>query len=359
MKDSFNHIFKNIVFAIIPLLLIVIFVELAGRIYYFNYMADETFAVQPIYKKLKRTFILYKSQSVVSELEDIKIPQELLFTKQGDRLLKDLKDKYEKYFRELKEQVDNIDAKFVVLYIQSDDYSGEHKKRGTVCRNFYQKLAEKYHVDFIDLTSKFSKYDIKTVTLLPENGHLSRFGNILVADKLQEYLDSHRSYHSDHTYKNPPKLLGDLKPNQNRAWTIVDIMPYNVITNSQGLRMSHDLTFPKQKRRVLILGDSYTFGPYLGNHNTFPGLLAKKINDMEIINAGVAGYTIPMELDLFKKRAKYVNPDFVILQVLDNDIYGLTTYKMNQYDRAGKVYNLSEVEIELLEAISKEDKSNE
>jgi len=347
-KKSSKYFFKNIVFALIPLMIMITLIELSGRFFYFNYVNDDIFVIQPIYRKLKRSFILWRAKDIAKHGLEIRIPDDILYLKQGEKLLTELMDKYEQHFIELKTEVDIIDANFSVLYIPSHS---KGSKIGSVCHIFFKKLAEKYNVDFIDFSNDFFSYDFNVVTLSPENGHLSRFCNKLVADKIKDYLDVRSSYHSNHTFKSPPKLLGDLQPNRSETWTIVNSMPYNVTTNSQGFRMSYDLIFPKQKQRVLILGDSVTFGPYLANHNTFPNLLAKKLNHMEIINAGIAGYTIHEETALFKERAKFTNPDFVILQVLDNDIHGLTTYELLLSPRFKHIrYSITDAEKELLES---------
>jgi lysophospholipase L1-like esterase len=129
-------------------------------------------------------------------------------------------------------------------------------------------------------------------------------------------------------------------------------MPYQVITNIQGLRMEYDLTFPKQKQRILILGDSFTFGPYLSNHHCYPNLLDKKYSDKEIINAGKAGYTVTDEVSLFMERAKYVEPDITVLQVLENDIEELFYFLKNQYNRKGRTFKPSQEEIELMQQLT-------
>jgi len=55
----------------------------------------------------------------------------------------------------------------------------------------------------------------------------------------------------------------------------------------------------------------------------------QKYSDKEVINAGVAGYTITDEVSLFVERAKYVEPDITILQVLDNNLHDLLYFKRN------------------------------
>jgi hypothetical protein len=97
--------------------------------------------------------------------------------------------------------------------------------------------------------------------------------------------------------------------------------------------MKEEVTFPKHKQRVLVLGDSFTFGLHLSNDATFPAILAEKAPNLEVINAGYPGYTIVDEADLFVERARFTEPDIVLLQVLDNDVYGMLSVMRNVFGR--------------------------
>ena len=353
MTNNFKKSLKNIIFGFIPLILFIFIIEIAGRFIYYNYSRNHTFIIQHIYKKLERSYMLYKGDKINKKLQSEYIPLDVLFSNEGDILLNELMDTYEKYFAQLIKEINNVNAKFSILYIPTK-YDSANDMIRRICRNYFKDLSNKYNLNFIDITTEFSKYSNEQVFLLPADIHPSRFGNILIADKLKNYLDYHNSYRSKHSFIERPKLLGNLKPNYNDIWAQVETMPYNVTTNSQGLRMNYDLTFPKEKPRVLILGDSFTFGTYLHNHNTYPSLLQNRIESMEIINAGMNGYTIYMELDLFRERAKYIEPDIVILQVIDNDIWGLLTQKKNQFVDDGNYHNLTNNEKILLKAINKD-----
>jgi lysophospholipase L1-like esterase len=115
-------------------------------------------------------------------------------------------------------------------------------------------------------------------------------------------------------------------------------MPYRVITNSQGLRKKADVIFPKsnEKTRILFIGDSFTFGPYLDNHDGYPQLVEQKTENIEAINAGIAGYTVCDEYSYFADRGKYIEPDIVVLQVVDNDLYGFFPHKQKAFCRGGE-----------------------
>ncbi len=133
-----------------------------------------------------------------------------------------------------------------------------------------------------------------------------------------------------------PDGLGDLKPSKNSILIpsafyggARPLMPYSFRTNSQGLRELRDYAVPKPKGiiRILCVGDSYTEGALVHNHNTYPALLNSRIlrgsEGFEVINAGGSGYSIRDELAYLKEKGLYLEPNIVILQVFTNDLSDL------------------------------------
>ena len=357
-KKDQRSVWRIIIFSLIPLICLLLLTEILIRVVYFQYKHSTlgiVIAFDRIAHGLKLAIAKYR-------IGDYDLPESLidaLYSDSGKALLGNFQQLYEQNFVELYNKTAEIRSKFFVLYIPSDDYRGMKNIRGKNIA-FFTELCKKYHVDFVDLTDRFMMYPTNCVTLLPEDGHLSRFGNILVADELSEFLKKYGNYRSDYHFPQRPALLGDLRRNSNSTWVMTDRrMPYNVITNSQGLRMDYDLEFPKKKQRILILGDSFTFGPYLPNHDTYPELLNKKYRDQdkEFVNAGVAGYTIDNETALFLERAMYAEPDITILQVLDNDLYDFFYFRRNAQNRYWKIYLPSPLERALIEEVKKANKS--
>lgn len=351
MKINLKTIAKKIIFALLPLLFLCLFLEVAARCLYFEETgkASERLAATLVFNKLRL--------KVLSKMAEIKIgglpPEDALgqafYGPEGLMLRTALKQEYEDNFQQLLSEVTAVGAKLAVLYLPSDNY--KHSFGQNELRSFYALLAQKYAVPFLDLTDDFFVFDEEVPMLLPENGHLSRFGNQLVVKKLTALIDQNTDFRALFYFQNRPKLLGGLSPNDQSIWLYDFYMPYRVKTNKQGFRMAYDLTFPKQKQRLLFLGDSFTFGPYLANHETYCGLLQKKYPNKEIINAGVAGYTITDELSLFQERAKFAEPDLVFLQVLDNDLFGLFFLKRNEFDRKRQVKEPTPVEIDFLNKV--------
>ena len=60
------------------------------------------------------------------------------------------------------------------------------------------------------------------------------------------------------------------------------------------------------------------------------------------------------EKSLFEDRARYIEPDITVLQVLDNDIYGLFYYKKMDFGRKGEIFEPTKLELDFIEAVRKD-----
>jgi len=118
---------------------------------------------------------------------------------------------------------------------------------------------------------------------------------------------------------------GDLVPNQNGIWMVWPDRPFRVITNGVGLRNRKPLLLDPVLR-VLALGDSFTFGVYVPNGDAWPARLESLLrlhaqrSDIEVLNAGVSGYTISDELSYYRDKGARLDPDIVILGFFANDL---------------------------------------
>jgi lysophospholipase L1-like esterase len=102
------------------------------------------------------------------------------------------------------------------------------------------------------------------------------------------------------------------------------LMGVPVRTNSLGLRdreMSLDKT--PGLRRLLVLGDSMTFGWGAAEEDTYPKTLERLLNRngirYEVINAGVGNYNSAQEVAYFTSRGIGLQPDELILGFYIND----------------------------------------
>ncbi len=93
-------------------------------------------------------------------------------------------------------------------------------------------------------------------------------------------------------------------------------------TNSKGFRGKKDFPYSKNKEklRILILGDSFTFGDEVSDDETYAYYLQEMLPHTEVINMGVHGYGHDQMLILFKEEGVKYQPDIVILGFLPLDM---------------------------------------
>lgn len=92
-------------------------------------------------------------------------------------------------------------------------------------------------------------------------------------------------------------------------------------TNKRGFRGRRDFTGKKQadKTRILILGDSFTFGEGVSDWETYATQLQRLLPQTEIINLGMHGYSQDQMLILLQEEGSRLQPDVVIVGfVYDN-----------------------------------------
>ncbi len=108
------------------------------------------------------------------------------------------------------------------------------------------------------------------------------------------------------------------------------LMGVDVQINADGMR-DDDIDQSRYTRRVLMLGDSVTFGWGVPHVNTvssrLENLLAENSDKrIDVLNAGVGNYNTAMEVAWFEKSGLAYNPDFVVLNVFVNDAEPTPTY---------------------------------
>ncbi|HXM20892.1 MAG TPA: SGNH/GDSL hydrolase family protein [Terriglobales bacterium] len=120
-----------------------------------------------------------------------------------------------------------------------------------------------------------------------------------------------------------PKLSFAHQPNGHAF-----LMGVDVRINSQGLRdYEYSLTKPAGVYRIMLLGDSTTFGWGVPLNETTAKILERNLNakhipgydHVEVLNAGVGNYDTVQEVTYFKTRGRAFRPDLVVLVYFIND----------------------------------------
>jgi len=234
----------------------------------------------------------------------------------SNELLESIKNKYFFYFKKLVESIKNSGADVFIMYIPMYGIQESH------CKDVFYQLTERVGVEIIDLSSEFSKYEAELIYFLPDDIHISRLGHQLIAKKLFGYLRNNvaKNIETFQFYRS----AGILRKNINKIRMEIPGRPYRLVTNAQGYRMDEEIDFDKS--RVLVLGDSFTYGAHTSNVDIYTSVLNKMMPEKQIINAGVSGYGIDREWRLYYKSARYLAADVVVIQVSDNDISDFMGY---------------------------------
>ena len=135
----------------------------------------------------------------------------------------------------------------------------------------------------------------------------------------------------DMPYGYDPCLVGDFQPAKRHIAhhpPPADHTPYRFDTNKQGLRADQDFTIPKPMdiHRLLLLGDSFTFGPFVNNHELTSAQLQTLLNKknpvapIEVVNAAMSGWTLIDQFEYLREKGLRLQPDLVAISFYINDI---------------------------------------
>ena len=130
-----------------------------------------------------------------------------------------------------------------------------------------------------------------------------------------------------------PSLKQIIRPSATLGYELVPNLRGGKITiNSQGLRdRERDWEKPKGVRRILGIGDSFTFGYQVALDESYLKQLETKLNrtgggrsegKWDVINAGVTGYNMWQYLEYFRCCGYRYNPDLLIIGVFFDDFNG-------------------------------------
>ncbi len=100
--------------------------------------------------------------------------------------------------------------------------------------------------------------------------------------------------------------------------------------NSKGLRLDKEINYTKNKnkKRIILLGDSFVNGNGLDQHETIAYKLQEKLgSSWEVLLLSSDGYGTDLEYILFKEEGLKYEPDIVILFFYPNDFSDSTSWE--------------------------------
>ena len=269
-----------------------------------------------------------------------KIPDDRLLDN-GDNtaVYKELKQRYKDATATLKQQVEATGAKMVFVILTPEVGKGM-LNTGKYGIPFIRSTCAELGIECLDFTPIIATKDAREITQVPRDGHWSKVGAQFISDHLATIIKKYSDISSKVTYKDAerPETFGDLPPNDDEIRDGGKDMPYHVQANAQGLRMNYDIKFPKTKKRILLMGDSGFFCPFLNNEFTITADLQKMFPDAEIMNNAIICYTVEDYVTLWNEKAKYAEPDLVIVQTNGGDITDLFFTHRNHFSRSGKPF---------------------
>jgi lysophospholipase L1-like esterase len=123
------------------------------------------------------------------------------------------------------------------------------------------------------------------------------------------------------------EVPGILTPGQRLTSQQVRKLPYRVTVNSLGYRgPEFPRTKPANEFRVVFAGDSFVYGSFVNDDETYPARLEAELRrfcpHLTVVNAGVGGTTIYTHAAMIE-RALQLEPDLVLLNFTENDVADL------------------------------------
>jgi hypothetical protein len=91
-------------------------------------------------------------------------------------------------------------------------------------------------------------------------------------------------------------------------------------SNPQGFRSRHDFARATPRHRVVLLGDSYTFGTGVEDDATFATRLEHELRRTRTYNFGIGGFGVDQMWRTLHHYALDVHPDVVVLVFIRNDL---------------------------------------
>lgn len=262
-------------------------------------------------------------------------------------LVTELQARYRQQLESLRAQVADAGARLVLVHLTPEGESPAQK----ALEPFISGTADELGIEYVNLSSRLNGRDPNVITQMPRDGHWSAAGASLVAGWFGEILVRHADIRPGAARfdRTRPSRFGDLTANQD---TILDggkNLPYRLQTNRQGLRLDHDLAFPKSRPRILILGDSQIYCPFLDNPATIPSQLQALHPEVEVVSAANLGYGVDDLDGLFRERARFMEPDLVIVQTGGGDILDTFFSHRNLFSRTLGAFEPTPVELRFLE----------
>jgi lysophospholipase L1-like esterase len=124
------------------------------------------------------------------------------------------------------------------------------------------------------------------------------------------------------SYYQPDEELGWVpRPNVNGLHTQRRSFDSRFTTNSLGFRGPEVRDRSDSIYRIVVLGDSFTWGFGVDDDETYAHYLGTLISGVEVVNLGVTGYGLRQIIGYYRRVGFDLRPDVVVLGLCLNDIF--------------------------------------
>ncbi len=178
-------------------------------------------------------------------------------------------------------------------------------------------------------------------------------GSVLFSIVLVEFILGFLKTSGGKSFPQTPEFLKFYKNNPHRLinGNIFYVAPakkefrnfgYKFSTNSWGFR-EREFTEEKKKDvfRILVFGDSFTFGVGIDNDHRYTNVLEETLKieniNSEVLNFGMGGYSTDQEHDLMKLVLKTVECDLIIIGFCCDDLKMTTKKTLLDYTNIGRI----------------------
>jgi hypothetical protein len=159
------------------------------------------------------------------------------------------------------------------------------------------------------------------------------------ARMLDELAPSPRIYPGERKNRTSKSFVVDaelgwrMRPDHRFTWTMIDGQTNEYVSDAEGYRTSEEVErkkdFAAAERRIVLIGDSFTFGTGVDYRDTFGARIESSTTAVK--NMAMPGFGIDQMWVTLDRRALALDPDLVVVAFIDEDFdRSLTAYRLNE-----------------------------
>lgn len=132
--------------------------------------------------------------------------------------------------------------------------------------------------------------------------------------------------------------------------------------NAKGIRSRKNYSYnkPHNMRRIVLIGDSFTFGHGVGEQDRYSDKLEEKFKNTEVINMGTSGYSTAQQYLFLKTEGMKYEPDLVIVGLYITNIRrNLDSISRPRFKVINDSLELSNYPLHQIDSLTVSDDENE